>query len=421
MIDNYYDVVVVGGGSAGVAAAVGAADTGAKTLLIERYGFLGGAATGSNVLAYCGFWTSTEVPLMGVRGVGARVLEKLASLGANAEPIRNRTGNWIVMLAPEALKYGLDSVAAEAEVGVLLHSRVIDADTENGRVRSVAVQDHSGRRSISAGAFVDASGDANLVRLAWGEISHFEKPLEERPPASFPVRIGGISRDAVLDRSQIARALDTVPNHYRDARIRSGGGGIFKLPDSGDYWWLGIDIITDGLSGPSLTRAEQIGRDLAWRSVAQLKRTIPAFFNAHIVATGPQVGIRCTEQAVPRLAVSGEDVLSGRQREDGIACGCWPAEVHDGLNGAQFHRVGGERYFHIPFDSLRPQRLDNVWIAGRTIGCADEVAYGSIRVMGTAFATGHAAGISAALSALGPEKVSAAAVRNLLLDQGAFL
>ncbi|WP_157969987.1 FAD-dependent oxidoreductase [Pelagibacterium sediminicola] len=421
MIDRHYDVVVVGGGSAGVAAAVGAARSGARTLLVERYGFLGGAATGSNVLAYCGFWTSTEVPLMGVRGVGARVLETLAELGANAEPIRNRTGNWIVMLDPEALKHALDGVVAEAGVEVLLHTRVVDAVATDEGVEAITIQDHGGRRQISADAFVDASGDANLVRLASAPLSQPERPFEQRPPASFPVRIGGISRDAVWDRAEIARSLDDVTNDYPDARIRSDGGGIFKLPDSGDHWWLGIDILTDGLTGASLTRAEQVGRDLAWRAVARLKKSVPAFADAYIASTGPQAGIRASEQAAPRLGVSGEDVLMGRKRDDGIACGCWPAEVHHGLDGAEYRPVGGDRYYHIPFDSLRPRNLDNLWIAGRVIGCADEIAYGSIRVMGTAFATGHAAGISAALSASGGEKVSAPAVRGQLLAQGAFL
>ena len=181
MTEQHYDVIVVGGGSAGIAAAVGASRSGARTLLVERYGFLGGAATSSNVLAYCGFWTSAAKPIMGVRGVGASVLEALDALGANAKPQRNRTGNWIVMIDPEAVKHALDKVVADAGVDVLTHTRLVQASASKGVLQAVTLQDHAGPRQYSANAFVDASGDADLVRLAGGSVEDRDKSIDERP------------------------------------------------------------------------------------------------------------------------------------------------------------------------------------------------------------------------------------------------
>lgn len=420
LTEQHYDVIVVGGGSAGIAAAVGASRSGARTLLVERYGFLGGAATSSNVLAYCGFWTSAAKPIMGVRGVGASVLEALDALGANAKPQRNRTGNWIVMIDPEAVKHALDKVVADAGVDVLTHTRLVQASASKGVLQAVTLQDHAGPRQYSANAFVDASGDADLVRLAGGSVEDRDKSIDERAPASFPVRIGGVG-DGTWDRDEVANCLDGINVEYADARIRTGGGGLFKLHDSGDLWWLGIDMLTDGLTGESLTRAETVGRDLAWRSVARLKQAVPAFEHAYIVATGPQAGIRESGPARPLAAISGDDVLNGTLRDDGIACGCWPSEVHKGLSGATYRPIGGEGYYHVPLDSLRQRELENVWLGGRVIGCADDIAYGSLRVMGTAFATGHAAGVAAAIGAELSGNVEVAKVRERLVDQGAFL
>lgn len=413
-------MIVIGGGSAGVAAAVGASRSGARTLLVEHYGFLGGAATTSNVLAYCGFWTSAEKPIMGVRGVGASVLDTLAALGANAAPQRNRTGNWIVMIDPEAVKHALDRVVGEAGVEVLTHTRLVGATGRDGMLTSVTLQDHAGANEVSADAFVDASGDADLVRLAGGTVADHDYPVTDRAPASFPVRIGGVA-DGSWDRQDVARCLDSINVEYADARIRPGGGGLFKLHESGDLWWLGIDMLTDGLTGRSLTRAEAVGRELAWRSMAQLKRSVPAFKHAYIVATGPQAGIRESGQARPLAQLSGDDVLNGTLRPDGVACGCWPAEVHKGLSGATYRPIGNDGYYHVGLDSLRQREFANIWLCGRVIGCQDEVAYGSLRVMGTAFATGHAAGVAAALAADTKNVPHFLQVRDRLLEQGAFL
>jgi flavin-dependent dehydrogenase len=163
------DVAVIGGGAAGLAAAAGAAQAGARTVLVERYGFLGGAATHSSVLSYCGFYTQGEDPLPVVGGIGLMVLTGMARLAVDPRPRRSPTsGNWVIPFDPEAAKVAMDRVAQDTGVHVLLHARMIGARREGKRVTHVQVLDHAGPRVIEAAAFVDASGDANLAHAADG-------------------------------------------------------------------------------------------------------------------------------------------------------------------------------------------------------------------------------------------------------------
>jgi hypothetical protein len=413
-----YDVLVAGGGAAGVAAAAGAASEGARTLLVEQFGFLGGAATNANVLAYCGFWTQRDPPFMGVRGIGAEVLNEIRLLGLDITPQRTSTENWIVALDPEAVKLAMDRIVVRNLVDCRLHTRVIGAQCAECRVQAVVVVDHAGIREIAADAFVDASGQADLVAAAGGEVSI--PPGEVRQAASFPVRFGGIPPGTVIDRAAVRDTIARLDCQESGIRVRPQGGLFFRLPVSADIWWLGIDVLTDGLTGESMSRAEIAGRAMAWRVLQAFREGVPGFAGAYISGSGPRVGIRDARTAKPRHHLRAEAMLAGQLAGDGVALGCWPAEVHHGLSGVRYDRIGGEGAYHIPYDAIRAAAFDNVWLGGRTIGC-DPLVYCSLRVMGTAFATGHAAGVAAACSARTGGEIGASEVRAALLRQDAIL
>ncbi|SMX48614.1 FAD-dependent oxidoreductase [Maliponia aquimaris] len=410
-----YDVVVAGGGSAGVAAAVGAADCGARVLLVERAGFLGGAATLGQVLAWCGFYPQVAgaMPDPAVAGVGRRALDHLAALGLDVVPYFSASGNWPIRLNPEAVKLALDRLLAESGAEVVLHSDLAGVTVNDGRIESVTLRDPRGLREVSVSAFVDATGDAELAFLAGATPC----PLHDGhviQPASLPVRIGGVAPGASLDKPARAAVLAGMALRHGRAELRADGGILTTLPGMADLWWLAIDVETNGLDGADLAQAERDGRELAWAAVDRL-RALPGYAAAHVSVTGPKVGIRETRHARSLAPLREDILLEGKRPEDSIALGAWPMEILHGPGRAEYRRIGGDGLYGVPLGALRSHDLGNLMLAGRCLG-ADPAAYASARVMGTAFATGQAAGVAAALGT-----ADAAAVRRELLRQGALV
>jgi hypothetical protein len=182
---------------------------------------------------------------------------------------------------------------------------------------------------------------------------------------------------------------------------------------------MGVDLATEGLSGSDLAAAELAARRQAWEFLPFL-RELPGFEKAFIMTTGPQLGIRETRRPRSLGDVTGEDGRTGRRRDDGIARGCWPMEVHEAPGRVVFVPIGGDGFFDIPNTAIQAEGIGNLRLAGRVTG-ADRQAYGSTRVMGTAFATGQSAGVSAALQAQQGAVPGAASVRRELQAQGAIV
>ena len=418
-----YDVVVVGGGSAGVAAALGAARQGARTLLVERYGFLGGAATHSLVLTYCGFYVAGEQASRAIGGVGWELLQELERLGVDSLPVRSKSGNWLVMLDVEALKFAFDTLVCAPNLDLRFHTRLVSTTVESGRIVTVCLADHAGLHEIEASAFVDASGEASLSAFAGAAFSQPGGPGAHLQPGSLPVHLGGVPGDvqvgAAIDRDKLSaivaryNAQATTPLH------RADGGVLVRLPVSDGVWWMGVDLVTGGLHGNDLAAAEIAARRQAWEFLPFL-RELPGFENAFILTTGPQLGIRETRRPRSVGDVTAEDCRTGRRRDDGIGRGCWPMEVHEAPGQVRFVPIGGEGFFDIPHSAIQAEGISNLRLAGRVTG-ADAQAYGSTRVMGTAFATGQAAGVSAALQAQADVMPGAALVRHALMTQGAIV
>ena len=412
--DADYDVIVAGGGSAGVGAAVGAAQSGAKVLVVERAGFLGGAATLSQVLAWCGFYPQTAgmTPEPVVGGVGRRALDHLQALGMDVAPYFSASGNWPIRLNPEATKLALDRTLSESDAQLALHSDIVGVAHASGRIETIETRDPRGRREISATAFVDATGDAELAFLAGATPC----PLHEGDcqPASFPVRISGVSPGASLDKAERAQCLSAISRRVGRAELRADGGILTALPGTADLWWLAIDVETNGLDASDLTVAEGDGRELAWRAVRALTE-MPGFENASVGTTGPKIGIRETRHARTMEPLR-ESVLLGGIRPGGtVALGGWPMEILHGPGLAEYRSIGGDGVYGISLDALKSHDFHNVFLAGRCIG-ADSAAYASARVMGTAFATGHATGVAAAL-----EGADLAGIQGELVRQNAIL
>ena len=419
-VTDSYDVVVVGGGAAGVAAAIGAARTGARTALVERYGFLGGAATNSQILSFCGFFVrdaqaAQAEPAVG--GVGREALDRLITMGTDPHPTKTRLGNWVVFFQPESLKLALDDLTAAAGVTVRLHSFLVAAHASAGRLEAIDVADHDGIHRLKAKAFVDASGEGDLAARAGVPMlvsAALGTPLQA---ASFPARISGISPDAALDPARLTELVAALAAPGSPAVLRPDGGTFYSLPGTADRWWMGLDAVTDGVSAESLTTAERACRSMAARFVAAL-RALPGCAGAMLASTGPQLGIRESRRPSARAIVTGDDACEGRAAASGIARAAWPVEVHVAPGKPTMIPIGGPGWFHVPLAALQAGGFDNLWLGGRIIGC-DAQAHGSVRVMGTAFATGQAAGVAAALTTAGRGEVTG--IQAALAAQGAIL
>ncbi len=409
-----YDVVVVGGGAAGVGAAVGAARAGASTALVETYGCLGGAATMRGVFSYCGLYTCGPEPRQVVFGVATEVMDEVERLGG-LSPITRFRGV-IRIFDPEAVKLALDRVCARAGVNVLLHTQTIDATRSFGAIDSVMLHDRNGARRVEASAFVDASGDGDLAAFAgastrYGNHGHLNI-------GTLAIRIGGVPADYPVSPgawAEIVRAAKA-----RGVTPLSGETGfVGRLPVSNDICALLIDEDYDARDGASIAAAERSAREQAHAYLAVL-RALPGYGDAYLVSSGPTIGTRESRHVDARYQLTRDDVLHTARFDDVVALGAWPMEFHPAPSvPSTWESVGGDDAYDIPLRSLQSVDTTNLFVAGRAVD-GDRDAAASVRVMGTAFATGQAAGIAAAEVAR-TGTVAYAAVRTELDRQDARL
>jgi succinate dehydrogenase/fumarate reductase flavoprotein subunit len=413
-----YDVVVAGGGAAGVGAAIGAAQTGARVALIESAPFLGGAATRSGVLTYCGFWTQSEPPAAAVGGVGAQVLAELTRIGGASGPIRTvATRVVIALIEPEPVKYALDRLCARAGVEVLLHARITEAAGAGERVTTVGARDHGGAWMLEAAAFVDASGDGDLAAYA-GAATRYGDADGRVQNGTLAIRIAGIAPEAVVSRELWSQAIRAAKARGVTT-LSKEHGLVARMPGNGDAIAFLADEDYDARDARSLTRAEISGRAQAW-AILEALRELPGYEHAYLAQTGPAIGTRESRHAVAMVPLTDAAVLAAHIDDDAVALGAWPVEHHPAPGAPNaWKRLRGDGAYGVPLDALRSIDRTNLFAAGRVIDAQPD-AFASVRVMGTAFATGHAAGIAAALTAR-DGRAETRSVRAELIRQDAIL
>lgn len=409
------DVVVIGGGAAGVAAAVGAARSGASVCMVEQYGFLGGAATNSSVLAYCGFFDQTKEQV--VRGIGQDFLDELHRQDIYRLETFQNSGNTVVVLDLETTKATLDEMVRSAGVDLLLHSTLFSADVEDGSIKSVDVIHRGGIARVRGKAFVDCSGDGALLRAS-GAATHVSA-VDSRQASTLVMRVGGVTEEADTSLEAMDAALDAYATKT-GVRLPRSNGTCVRMPISRELMLLLADQHMDALDVRELTEAEQQARVLTRKYLEAFKGTLAGWDGAFLASTGPQIGIRESRRMLGLQSVSARDVIEARQRPtDAIArCG-WPMEDHAIPGETSYSQIRDKKWYHIPYGAITSKDIGNLWAGGRLVS-ADNQAFASLRVMGTAFATGHAAGVAAATHAA-QGSVDIEVLREALITQKALV
>jgi ribulose 1,5-bisphosphate synthetase/thiazole synthase len=431
-VHGEYDVVVLGGGPAGIAAAVAAARAGRSTLLVERYGFLGGMGTAAGVTNFCGLHANVHGEIRQVvHGVADGLLERIARLGGLNEP-HSLFGHKIVAQAYDtaAYKIAADDLLLSAGVQVLFHAVGTGVVMREAReVQALLVETRSGRRAVVARAFIDASGDGDLC--AWAG-ARFEKGDGQGnmlyPSTMF--RINGV------DAQRAGKAWEVIPKLMAQAQAEGRyrfprKGAIVRPQKSGIEWRANLTQLAnregnamDGTNAIELSEAEVLGRQQI-ASVAGFLREVPGFEQSYISDIAPQVGIRETRRVRGLYELTESDVLDCASFEDTIGVNGWPLELH--LKGDvefRWPKIPESRGFnHLPYRMTLPEGLDNVWVAGRCASMSHE-AQSAARVTGACFVMGEAVGTAAALalhSGVGNAGVEAQALQSRLEDNGAYL
>ncbi|HWD80030.1 MAG TPA: FAD-dependent oxidoreductase [Kribbella sp.] len=421
------DVAVAGGGPAGFCAAVAAARSGARTVLVEKAPFLGGTATGAMVASFMGFYWRD---LLVGGGIGHEITDRLVKTGgANgftpyllAEASRNPVKVRTFPFDPEVLKFVLDDMLAESGAEVELHTQAVDPVLENGSVGGLIAQDLSARQAIRAKVVVDATANAVLCRRAGCRTQNQVEQRRDRQPMTLMARLSNVdvARFRSLPRDEKRRlAISGVRTGALQQELLS----LVSSPAGSDAFILMTRVSElDGSDSGDLTAAERIGRTQIRSVVDFLRTSVPGFEHSYLAALAPWIGVRETWRIEGEYVLTEDDVLGGRQFTDAIAQAGGPLDVHD-TNGTGLVLVEPPAPFAIPYRSLVPRDVDGLLVAGRCLSATGR-AMGASRHMGTAMATGQAAGTAAAIAAaegVSTRDVSPEHLRRVLRDAGAIV
>ncbi len=422
-----YDVAVCGGGPAGLIAAVAAARNGARTILIERYGFLGGMATLSLVSPISEFNKRGKRIIGGIPLEFAEMMEKLGGADTSYP-----TGN--VHFDPEIYKLAAQRMVLGSGASLLLHSYItgcaMDKDT-SGRITGITVENKSGRQNIEARYFIDSTGDADLSYYSGFPYRLGDGESKELQPMTLWFRLGGVDTDNLENME-----MRELGRRHCNFRIKDALVALSKeeqVPKFGGPWMLttfrkgeaSINMSRyagNGTDAHSLTEAECALREDVFRLVELLRKHFPEFKNCYLIDTGTQAGIRETRRIEGLYEMTLDDIMSPKNFPDTVAKGGHPVDIHKAGSRDQDLRVVSDGY-NIPYRSMIPVGSDNLIVAGRAVSATRE-AFASIRVQASCMALGQAAGTAAALCCrknVPVHNLNGAELNGILREQGAIV
>lgn len=423
------EVLVAGGGTAGMVAGLAAARNGADTLVVERYGFLGGALT-ANMINVFGPFDNGERWIIG--GIPKEILHELIERGASLPGF--------VYWRPfdsEVLKLLMDDLSREAGVKLLFHTLITGAIVEDGQVRGIIVENKAGRQAIIAKQVIDASGDADVAALAgapW-EMGRKEDGLVQ--PVTLMYRLFNVDVDKIPGKppeTEYGRYTKQISMLYREAKARGELTGpreavsasLNKMMFDGEVHVNHTRVVrVNPLDPDQLTEAELASRQQMREEIAFFRKYVPEFANSVLERTAPAIGVRESRRILGEYILTEEDLWAQRRFEDRICLNFYPIDIHSpiGEQGGRGQRFPTGTANYVPYRSLLPQQVENLLVAGRCISATHE-ATSAIRGVPTCMAMGQVAGTAAALCVkldTMPRRLDVSLLQSTLRQQGAIV
>ncbi len=443
--EYHCDVLVVGGGVAGIAAAVCAARNGANVILAERDGCLGGTATVGLVGPFMSAFDPRGEKQV-IKGFMDEFICRMVRKGGAIHPADCPGGNsysayrirghiGVTPFDPESFKETAEEFCEEAGVKVIYHMLLSGCDSENGEIRSAYFMTKNGLYEIFAKSFIDASGDADLAYHAGAPLVYGDENGKTQVSSIFFL-IDGVDRDKVTafvekhpeDTDQRGRYLeDVVAEHQKAGTFPCGRSRVSAFEGMNGIWRVNMTQY-DGevflVDPEDVTKAEITCRKQIRPLMDFLREHVPGFEKIRLLQSANSLGIRESRRIVGDYCLSLEDMASGRFFEDGICTVGSAVDFHssskkDGsYDGA--YGLCGSKAAQIPYRALIPQKVNNLLAAGRCLS-ADQMAHSAVRVMPPCFAMGQAAGVAAAMAAKDQgdvRKINIAELRKELAREG---
>jgi len=427
-----YDVVVAGGGPGGISAALAAGRAGRSTILIERYGFLGGAGTAAGLSTFCGLHSNIRGEhVRTTRGVTDDILARLEEMDALNPPhmsVQNRIQAQAYDIS--AYKIAVEELLLQAGVTILYHAYaaaiVMNSEAEIG---ALIVETKQGRQAITGRIFIDGTGDGDVA--AWAGV-----PFELGDGAGNMLYPTTMYRISGVDPEKAGSAWDLIPRLMDEEEQRTGKPFPRKKPivrpqRNPIEWRANLTQIKNpdgtavsGIDARQLSYGETVGRQQCWQTFEFIKQVTPGFDNAYIVEIAPQIGIRETRRVIGEYMLTVDDILTCQDFDDAIGVNGWPVEAHvAGDVKFVFAPEGSRGYNQIPYRIIVPQKVENLFVVGRCASMTHE-AQSSARVTGPCFSMGEAAGTAADIALADgstPRTLDVAKLKRRLEANGVFL